>query len=300
MSLEGLRFDTIEVLYEVGWDNNYPPKELDLPISWSSCFERLACYPTNEDLLTAFRLTICADATLEDSAASEDPCHGFNFASMQHFSDVNGTCLRDGSIGNWKRFAASVYTASAARRLFVTTAGYIGLCPRYSAIGDRVCVLLGGDTPYIIRQENEYQTFIGACYVHGIMDGEAMEIARQRHWPTEVFNLRQAHLGPCPACMKDGWCVRVGIGARAIKEGESCMLCSRDRVCRLAWGSGRTFGRRILEEQPMGQTMHSSVSLEISTSEKCVKQERKSVAEDFAKEIFFSDIMAPKLLDHNT
>lgn len=39
--------------------------------------------------------------------------------------------------------------------------------------------------PYIIRKE--YQTFIGACYVHVIMNGEAMEMARRHHWPVEVL-----------------------------------------------------------------------------------------------------------------
>jgi hypothetical protein len=41
---------------------------------------------------------------------------------------------------------------------------------------DIVCVLLGCDMPVILRKEaeNEY-TFVGECYAHGIMNGEAMK-----------------------------------------------------------------------------------------------------------------------------
>ena len=61
------------------------------------------------------------------------------------------------------------------RHLFMTEEGYIGLGPRAAKAGDCVCVLLGSDSPFLLRPigNNQYQ-IVGHCYVHGIMSGEAL------------------------------------------------------------------------------------------------------------------------------
>ncbi len=42
--------------------------------------------------------------------------------------------------------------------------------------GDLVCVFLGGRTPYILRPAKEHKyRFVGECYFHGIMYGEALD-----------------------------------------------------------------------------------------------------------------------------
>jgi hypothetical protein len=47
-----------------------------------------------------------------------------------------------------------------------------GLC-----VGDIVCVLLGGDVPFISRPKPQgHYTLIGECYVSGIMRGEALDM----------------------------------------------------------------------------------------------------------------------------
>jgi hypothetical protein len=48
--------------------------------------------------------------------------------------------------------------------------------PRGSEIGDTICILLGGCVPFVLRDTGDgYFKFIGECYIHGIMDGEAMD-----------------------------------------------------------------------------------------------------------------------------
>ncbi|PMD29684.1 hypothetical protein L207DRAFT_444914, partial [Hyaloscypha variabilis F] len=39
-----------------------------------------------------------------------------------------------------------------------------------------VCIFLGGNVPFVLRARNDskYQ-LIGECYVHGVMDGEALK-----------------------------------------------------------------------------------------------------------------------------
>ncbi|KAK4169920.1 HET-domain-containing protein [Cladorrhinum sp. PSN259] len=65
--------------------------------------------------------------------------------------------------------------AQPGRVFFLTKRGYMGLGPPRMKLGDTVAVFLGGQAPFIVRQgsRNRYR-LIGQCYVHGIMDGEAL------------------------------------------------------------------------------------------------------------------------------
>ena len=59
------------------------------------------------------------------------------------------------------------------KRSFVTTEkGYLGIEPSGARKGDVLCVLKGGDVPFVLRgKENGYWELVGEAYVHGIMDG---------------------------------------------------------------------------------------------------------------------------------
>lgn len=65
-------------------------------------------------------------------------------------------------------------TGTLRRCLVITTIGQVGLAPRGTRCGDEVCILFGGDVPYIVRDHDDHHQFIGECYVQGIMDGEAV------------------------------------------------------------------------------------------------------------------------------
>ena len=55
------------------------------------------------------------------------------------------------------------------------TSSYMGIVMGVPRHGDCVCVLLGGDTPFVLRpKEQDEWELVADAYVHGIMDGEAM------------------------------------------------------------------------------------------------------------------------------
>ncbi|KUJ21868.1 HET-domain-containing protein [Mollisia scopiformis] len=54
-----------------------------------------------------------------------------------------------------------------------TTDGLLASVPYTTEVGDVVAVLAGGQTPFVLRPNGSYYRFVGPCYVHGIMDGEA-------------------------------------------------------------------------------------------------------------------------------
>jgi hypothetical protein len=86
------------------------------------------------------------------------------------------------------RAMASMLLCVPNRLLFTTSNGYMGLGPKMAQVGDLVYVLLGGELPYVLRRQEDTDTFqfIGECYVHGLMNGEGLVDARNKSRPTEV------------------------------------------------------------------------------------------------------------------
>jgi hypothetical protein len=62
------------------------------------------------------------------------------------------------------------------RTLIETKRGYLGLATDLLDEGDLVCVIGGAQVPLISRDRTgDTCRFVGECYVHGIMDGEAVQ-----------------------------------------------------------------------------------------------------------------------------
>ena len=94
----------------------------------------------------------------------------------------------------------AVRSATTHRRFFRTAQGcYMGLGPSTLKVGDKICVLLGGLTPFIIRSTGNREVgrfdqqpcyeLIGDCYVDGLMDGQVFRIPSLKE--------EQIYLGPC-------------------------------------------------------------------------------------------------------
>lgn len=65
-------------------------------------------------------------------------------------------------------------------RLFFTTNGFVGVGPGAMEPGDSIYILAGGPLPYVLRPVPDaacLNTFelVGSCYVHGVMDGQAVD-----------------------------------------------------------------------------------------------------------------------------
>ncbi|KAI0097921.1 heterokaryon incompatibility protein-domain-containing protein [Nemania sp. FL0031] len=63
--------------------------------------------------------------------------------------------------------------STSHRRLMRTSQWYLGLAPAVTQVGDHVVLIEGLRTPAILRPANKGWEFIGDCYVHGCMNGEA-------------------------------------------------------------------------------------------------------------------------------
>lgn len=77
------------------------------------------------------------------------------------------------------------------KRMFKTETGYMGIAHRSVEIGDKVFVLMGGEMPFVLRPfGGNYFGFGGESYVHGIMDGEMLAIARANREGLESANIK--------------------------------------------------------------------------------------------------------------
>ncbi|KAH6884255.1 heterokaryon incompatibility protein-domain-containing protein [Thelonectria olida] len=185
ISVEGLRLDTISCVIDI--------KSLLVrgPVSSTTVTESVLhelaenTIPTGTYSFTAepawmanFR-TLTADRT----ALSPRIGDGYRSANFSRFSDVDlqkpnhiPTGLPDSL---WEEVSKAVEVIVEDKDLFVTEKGYVGLGHETCAAGDVVCIFFGGEVPFLVRPDGGADghgfRFLGECYVHGIMDGEAMD-----------------------------------------------------------------------------------------------------------------------------
>jgi Heterokaryon incompatibility protein (HET) len=65
------------------------------------------------------------------------------------------------------------------RRLAWTENLYMGLVSHQAQIGDFIYVLFGGSMLYVLRPKEDDFLLVGECYVHGLMDGKAMDLLKE-------------------------------------------------------------------------------------------------------------------------
>lgn len=93
--------------------------------------------------------------------------------SIDHF-DASAPVTKSVDAAIVMRYYNAVKAGTGNRKMFLTFgSGLLGICPWSSRVSDELWLLEGGDVPYALRpnQDGTYM-FIGACYVHGGMDGE--------------------------------------------------------------------------------------------------------------------------------
>jgi hypothetical protein len=70
------------------------------------------------------------------------------------------------------------------RRFCITHGGRMGLVPDGTLVGDTVGVFLGAEVPFVLRKASSFSRkhrrvqLVSECYIHGLMDGEALELGQ--------------------------------------------------------------------------------------------------------------------------
>ncbi|KAF2801805.1 HET-domain-containing protein [Mytilinidion resinicola] len=129
--------------------------------------------------------------TLSDSIREDTEIHGFRkWCRANREFVVFGKQLNEyisGPVANSTEATPSVNDDSeninlvvlslSGRRLIITATGYLGLAPKASQTGDIIATVLGCSFPVIFRPCGDLYRVVGECYVDGLMDDEAMDLA---------------------------------------------------------------------------------------------------------------------------
>jgi hypothetical protein len=146
-------------------------------------------YPyTGESYCKAFLRTLTADRTvLSPRVSDEYRMKFFGRSSDWKIAYDEQSCDLPDLV--WDEISDCVWSIIEDKMMFVTAKGYLGMGREVVAIGDWLCIFLGAETPFLLREVSSQSEFnlLGECYVHGIMDGEAMS-ATDEH-PDETFTL---------------------------------------------------------------------------------------------------------------
>ncbi|MCJ1394394.1 hypothetical protein MMC18_007272 [Xylographa bjoerkii] len=131
-----------------------------------------------------FMLRVLVGDTIRDSVAQtvRRPLARDLDISLNTFEQIISSEYRPDD--NMHRFIKAMAVAQYYRRLFSTNKNQIGIGPSTISSGDLICVLNGGEKPFVLRRckpdthsddslVNRYQ-LVGEAYVYGIMDGEAV------------------------------------------------------------------------------------------------------------------------------
>jgi len=88
------------------------------------------------------------------------------------------------------RFKRYVIDSKCGGHIIETKKGYIGMASDRVRNGDAVCVLFGCLVPLIMRRDGDCWTLVQSSYVHGLMEGEAMEQLREGKLRKQEFKIR--------------------------------------------------------------------------------------------------------------
>lgn len=131
-------------------------------------------YFTGETSMEAFNHTLVTDTGRRNFQNSSELSRGFAMDWELVDRDRTNMTAEERQRQSWMCVDTKMMTFG--RRLFETRRGFIVLAPAAAKIDDQVFVLMRGKVLYALRTRGDkHHEFIGECYVHGMMDGQACE-----------------------------------------------------------------------------------------------------------------------------
>ncbi|KAK5625785.1 hypothetical protein RRF57_001501 [Xylaria bambusicola] len=171
LRVHGFVLDSIEEVYPACY-HNLATGGLLIEQQWRPQNE-MEPYPLGGTIMEAFNHTLVADIG-RPVIASDILERGMkvDWAVV----DQDPACLTSEQKQRRSWMLVDIKRTTFGRRLIRTKAGLIGLGPGFAEVGDLVCVLSGGHVLYVLRKKKQCSRyeFVGECYVHGMMDGEAL------------------------------------------------------------------------------------------------------------------------------
>ncbi len=172
--LKGVAVDTISTLGNVLPTDYFSD---DIHTQWKRMAQSVQPYPTGEDYETVYWRTLLADSGR--NGVESDRYNQTLYETWQN-NEVLHTSVPIPNIDVINARRTEFHTIKTrfctGRRLFTTEKGYLGLGPADARERTLICVLHGGPVPLLLHKNtrHQYYNFIGECFIHGLMNGEAL------------------------------------------------------------------------------------------------------------------------------
>jgi hypothetical protein len=200
--LDGVTVDTISTTSKVLHTSDLTlssPTVAELWLRQPECeneaFSTAKTYHGGEPAVFAFLETISAIKKRKQQTPipfSERLSDGASFLVRAYDTSYNiGEDLREMSqSGDCYKWMERASGGANGRRIARGEAGYYALCPPAAREGDKLCLLLGGQTLFCLRPNGDDYLFVGECYVRGVMDGELIDLLESGRVARGTFKIR--------------------------------------------------------------------------------------------------------------
>jgi hypothetical protein len=131
----------------------------------------LVKYPTGESVEEALCRSLCWDTGYESSYPAPDEQVDSFREWYRILTSFNTSKAIEEELNSRENTFLDFVNGSCP--LCVTAGGYLAAVPYTTKVGDCIVLLAGGRLPFVLRPTGDHYCFIGPCYVHGIMNGEA-------------------------------------------------------------------------------------------------------------------------------
>ena len=176
LRVHGFIVDSIDKIFPTCY-HNIATGGLSVERSWRPQ-NGAATYPLGGTMIEAFNHTLVADI-----GRPKTDCETLERGMQVNWAvvDQDPKTLTPPQNKRRSRMLIDIKRTTFGRRLIQTKSGLIGLGPGFARTGDLICVLFDGHVLYVLRKNNRSSLFefVGECYIHGMMDGEAMRSCTQ-------------------------------------------------------------------------------------------------------------------------
>ncbi|KAI0546337.1 hypothetical protein F4679DRAFT_416227 [Xylaria curta] len=194
--VDGYVVDTIHSTHPIKWGSGSSLFFFDAMVNFKSLLSFVSDYPTGEsrdDLLLQLPIGNAARPHLESHADKERAYRAFAAQDKNEWpSDLRELILSVDNDQDPSRYlhmpqraqavvaqywqTAIAFSKRLGNAILCFTKGrFVGLVPEATVAGDQICLFHGGNVPFVVRKKGPAYTLIGECYIHGIMNGQALQ-----------------------------------------------------------------------------------------------------------------------------
>lgn len=142
---------------------------------YNELWRTLTCGLTGEAFPAPIRYSEYFTKYMDFMSSASERFEAYLIESKTTVNEVRGL---DEVIPHFEKHAiieASLDRWSSRRRFSVTGNGRLACVPKGSREGDAICILFGGEVPYVLRRTGDgFYAVVGECYVDNIMHGESV------------------------------------------------------------------------------------------------------------------------------